>query len=102
MKDKLSEKGKQNDYLCGHADTCYKKDEAGNFIYAYPRGEERAYINEKFDQLFSELRKSEFKPFKYPEVPKKITTLVHKANAVAEEPSYYEAQNGQMSFFSFI
>ena len=102
VKDKLSEKGKQNDYLCGHADTCYKKDEAGNFIYAYPRGEERAYINEKFDQLFSELRKSEFKPFKYPEVPKKITTLVHKANAVAEEPSYYEAQNGQMSFFSFI
>ena len=44
LKDKLAEKGMQNDYLCGHCES------AGTF------GEERVRINKAFDEMFAILK----------------------------------------------
>ena len=59
-----------NDYLCGHAEANFGTDDDGNDIFAYPRGEEREYINEKFDLLFKDLiREGIFKPYEVPVAP---------------------------------
>lgn len=44
IKDKLAEKGMQNDYLCGHCES------------AGTSGEERVRINEAFDEMFAVLK----------------------------------------------
>ena len=84
-----------NDYLCGHAEANFGLDDDGNEIFAYPRGKEREYINEKFDLLFKDLiREGIFKPYKVPaakiETPKVESTVDY---------SYCEGANGQLSFF---
>lgn len=56
LSDKLEEKGNRNDYLNGHCDTYVSMDKKGNWIYAYPRGDERLRINEAIDELISELK----------------------------------------------
>lgn len=84
-----------NDYLCGHAEANFGTDDDGNDIFAYPRGEEREYINEKFDLLFKDLiREGIFKPYKVPAA--KIETP--KVESAADY-SYCEGANGQLSFF---
>ena len=84
-----------NDYLCGHAEANFGLDDDGNEIFAYPRGKEREYINEKFDLLFKDLiREDIFKPYEIPatkiETPKVESTVDY---------SYCEGVNGQLSFF---
>lgn len=99
VKDRLSG---VNDYLCGHADTVYKKDDDGNIIYAFPRGEERKYINEKFDLLFKDLIKDGvFKPYKAPKAKVSVSTIKTPTieGMAIEIPSYNEGANGQLSFF---
>lgn len=56
LADKLASEGKRNDYLNGHCDTYVSMDKKGNWIFAYPRGDERLRINEAFDELISELK----------------------------------------------
>ena len=51
VKDKLSEIGIENDYLCGHSEDAVTLD--GKF--AVPVGEERKAINELFDELIQKL-----------------------------------------------
>lgn len=57
--DKLREAGCQSDYLSAHADSFAMKGQDGTTLYAYPRGEERKLINEKFDLLFEELKQKD-------------------------------------------
>lgn len=84
-----------NDYLCGHAEANFGTDDDGNDIFAYPRGEEREYINEKFDLLFKGLiREGIFKPYKVPAA--KIETPMVESTV---DYSYCEGANGQLSFF---
>lgn len=84
-----------NDYLCGHAEANFGMDDDGNDIFAYPRGEEREYINEKFDLLFKDLiREGIFKPYKVPAA--KIETPKVESSV---DYSYCEGANGQLSFF---
>ena len=87
-----------NDYLCGHAEANFGTDDDGNEIFAYPRGEERTYINEKFDLLFKNLiRENIFKPYEIPAAhAAKMETP--KAESIADF-SYCEGANGQLSFF---
>lgn len=47
IKDKLAEKGMQNDYLCGHCES------------AGTSGEERVRINKAFDEMFAALKERE-------------------------------------------
>lgn len=56
LADKLATEGKKNDYLNGHCDTYVSMDKKGDWIFAYPRGDERLRINEAFDELISELK----------------------------------------------
>jgi len=56
LSDKLASEGKRNDYLNGHCNTYVSMDKKGNWIYAYPRGDERIRINEAIDELISELK----------------------------------------------
>ncbi len=87
-----------NDYLCGHAEANFGLDDDGNEIFAYPRGKEREYINEKFDLLFKNLiREGIFKPYEIPVTPAaKIETPRIESTA---DFSYCEGANGQLSFF---
>ena len=59
LADKLATEGKKNDYLNGHCDTYVSMDKKGDWIFAYPRGDERLRINEAFDELISELKEME-------------------------------------------
>lgn len=52
IKDKLTEKGIQDDYLCGHAESCVSIS-TGSIIKAYPEGEERKRINVAIDQMIA-------------------------------------------------
>ena len=79
----------------GHAEANFGLDDDGNEVFAYPRGKEREYINEKFDLLFKDLiREGIFKPYEVPaakiETPKVESTVSY---------SYCEGANGQLSFF---
>lgn len=56
LKDKLAEKGYQNDYLNGHSDTCVSKDDTGRTIYAFPCSEERIRINKAISGLVQDLK----------------------------------------------
>lgn len=56
IQDKLAEQGMRNDYLCGHAETAPAFVGEGKFAYTYPRGEERAAINQAFDKVIAELK----------------------------------------------
>ena len=56
LSDKLASEDKRNDYLNGHCNTYVSMDKKGNWIYAYPRGDERIRINEAIDELISELK----------------------------------------------
>ena len=54
IKDKLSEHGIQNDYLCGHADSVVTIDpKTMEFVKAYPTGAEREEINRHMDKLIN-------------------------------------------------
>lgn len=46
-----------NDYLNGHAEQFVSETLSGKKVYAFPRGEERSHINERFDALLLRLRK---------------------------------------------
>ena len=99
VKDRLSG---ENDYLCGHAEANYGKDDDGNNIYAFPRGEERKYINEKFDLFFKDMiNKDVFKPYKAPKTKVSVSTIKTPTieGMAIEIPSYNESANGQLSFF---
>ncbi len=54
--DKLREEGVRSDYLSAHADSFSRMDENGEVIAAFPRGEERTLLNEKFDLLMAEVK----------------------------------------------
>lgn len=57
IEDKLKGKGISDTYLSGFA-SCYvmKDEKTGQLMRAYPYGEERKLLNEKFDKLFEKLR----------------------------------------------
>lgn len=83
VKDKLGDR--RSDYLVGHAD-CANIDG----LAAYPTGEERKMINEKFDGFFKELSKMEFFSTDKPKKEEIKTT---------EKVQIFAGQNGQMRFF---
>lgn len=63
VEDKLKMNGQYSDYLSSHASSYYTfiAEEKGGKIdaricYAYPVGEERKAINEKFDELFEQVK----------------------------------------------
>lgn len=59
VKDKLTEQGLRNDYLCGHADCGEAINTNGEIIRAYPVGEERIQINRAFDSLIQDFKDKE-------------------------------------------
>lgn len=54
--DKLQEAGIENQYLTAHADEFEFQIESGRTIYAFPMGEERKQINQKFDELILRMK----------------------------------------------
>lgn len=54
--DKLREAGIENQYLTAHADEFEFQYESGRVVYAYPIGEERKQINQKFDELILKMK----------------------------------------------
>lgn len=56
LTDKLQAAGIKSDYLTAYADSFRIPDTNGQIIYAFPQGEERGIINEKFDALFGRLK----------------------------------------------
>ena len=54
--DKLREAGIENQYLTAHADEFEFQYESGRIVYAYPIGEERKQINQKFDELILKMK----------------------------------------------
>lgn len=65
IEDKLKQRNQHSDYLSSHASSFFtvidvEKDESGAtkacYAYAFPVGEERKAINEKFDELFEQIK----------------------------------------------
>ncbi len=60
LNDALSAMGGKSDYLTGHSESCIGIDCDKNgditYIYAMPRGDERAAINAAFDEMLSDLK----------------------------------------------
>ncbi len=54
--DKLQKAGIENQYLTAHADEFEFQYESGRIVYAYPIGEERKQINQKFDELILKMK----------------------------------------------
>ena len=120
VKDRLEEKGIRSDYLCGHADRAitFITDKDGSLkpIKAFPEGEERKRINEKFDIFFDKLRELEIlHPFEKAidaaslekgkrlnldnKIANSITTLTE--GPVRYEASIQENKRGQLEFSLF-
>lgn len=56
LNDKLHAAGIKSEYLSAYADSFCIPDADGQIICAFPQGEERSRINEKFDALFDRLK----------------------------------------------
>lgn len=56
LTDKLQTAGIKSEYLTAYADSFRIPDTNGQIICAFPQGEERSIINEKFDALFDRLK----------------------------------------------
>ena len=54
--DRLSDLGRQNDYLSWHADNRFYVDPIFGPLFPYPEGEERVRINAALDHLVAEIR----------------------------------------------
>lgn len=57
--DKVKEQGYRSDYLSANSDSFSFKD-GNRIVAAFPQGEERAVINQAFDNLFQELKELQF------------------------------------------
>lgn len=87
LTDKLKELGYRNDYMCGHSETCFFKDEETEIVYyAYPRGEERKHINQAIDELIDFLKEE------------KLMLPAVKEKPVKSEIFYSCSSDGQMCF----
>ena len=86
--DKLN--GKKSDYLVGHAECA-----TNGIDIAYPVGEERKIINEKFDKFFAEMiKKGFFTKNKDSNIKENINE-----NIIELEVEVFESQDGQLKFF---
>lgn len=56
IEDKLSAAGTSSTFLTSHASKFHRKREDGTMIRAYPVGEERQILNQKFDELIAEAK----------------------------------------------
>ena len=87
LTDKLKEHGYRNDYMCGHSETCFFKDEETEIVYyAYPRGEERKRINQAIDELIDFLKEE------------KLMLPAIKEKPAETEIFYSCSSDGQMCF----
>lgn len=89
IKDKLEAEGRRSDYLVGHADSarCGK-------LRAYPVGEERECINEKFDAFFADMKEQGFLHQKEKEPERKNEPKVE----VNPDILFYQSSDGQLCF----
>ena len=88
VKDKLD--GRRSDYLVGHAECA-----VSGVMVAYPRKDEREFINQCFDEFFADMiEKGIFS--KYEPEAKKETDNIEEVNI---EDLLFEGQGGQMMFF---
>ncbi len=95
--DKLKEAGYQSDYLSARADSFWMKDKDGNMLYAFPRGDERKLINEKFDTLIYELKEMNIlHDYVEPEHVTEEPSLSEPKILSREEPDFTHSE--QLSF----
>ena len=88
IKDKLD--GRRSDYLVGHAECA-----VSGVMVAYPRKDEREFINQRFDEFFEDMiERGIF--LKYEPEVKKETDNIEEVNI---EDLLFEGQGGQMMFF---
>ena len=88
VKDKLD--GRRSDYLVGHAECA-----VSGVMVAYPRKDERKFINQCFDEFFTDMIEKGILS-KYEPEAKKETDNIEEVNI---EDLLFEGQGGQMMFF---
>lgn len=88
VKDKLD--GRRSDYLVGHAECA-----VSGVMVAYPRKDEREFINQCFDEFFADMIEKGILS-KYEPEAKKEADNIEEVNI---EDLLFEGQGGQMMFF---
>ena len=101
IEDKLKAQGLESPYLTSHASAFICPDGQGGVIRAIPAGEERKALDEKFDELISQIKERDIfhEQEKEPEEPEKMEAKVRDAFRDDDLERYVKSQ--QLSFDDF-